>query len=320
MPAIDTEAAIYGDCQWFFASERSEINLVPSSYHDRKAIIDRILGLFLLLLAAVPLAMLLAVVRLSSRGPALFRQLRVGKNGRPFVMYKLRTMRTDAEAVTGPVWGLPHDPRATRVGKLLRKLHLDELPQLINVLKGEMSLVGPRPERPEFVPALSAEIAGYSDRIAVRPGITGLAQLNLPPDSDLNSVRRKLVLDREYIGRASLWLDVRLLACTSLRVVKLPGRWLLRWFGLHRTVTLSSAAASHFAGGDDGSDYPEAEPAGMSCAGLIHPLYAAQRPVTASRGNGNGNGHGKSNRNRNGNGGARSAPADASHASNPKPR
>ena len=155
MPAIDTEAAIYGDCQWFFASERSEINLVPSSYHDRKAIIDRILGLFLLLLAAVPLAMLLAVVRLSLRGPALFRQLRVGKNGRPFVMYKLRTMRTDAEAVTGPVWGLPHDPRATCVGKLLRKLHLDELPQLINVLKGEMSLVGPRPERPEFVPALS---------------------------------------------------------------------------------------------------------------------------------------------------------------------
>ena len=88
--------------------------------------------------------------------------------------------------------------------------------------------MGPRPERPEFVPALLAEIAGYSDRIAVRPGITGLAQLNLPPDSDLNSVHRKLVLDCEYIGRASLWLNVRLLACTSLRVVKLPGRWLLR--------------------------------------------------------------------------------------------
>jgi lipopolysaccharide/colanic/teichoic acid biosynthesis glycosyltransferase len=298
MQAVQTEAGIYGDCHRLFASQRTETRLLPSPYHARKAIIERIAGALLLVLAAVPLAVLFVLVRLSSRGPALFRQLRVGKDGRPFVMYKVRTMRADAEAVTGPVWGLLRDPRATRIGKLLRKLHLDELPQLINVMKGEMSLVGPRPERPEFVPALSEEVAGYADRLAVRPGITGLAQLNLPPDSGLDSVRRKLVLDREYITRANLWLDCRLLACTALRIVKLPEYRLLRWFGLRRTVTLAAA------GRDNGSAYPQTGPACPSCAGLIDLLYGADAPHTPSGANG----------------GARSAPADLSPRGVRKPR
>ena len=240
----------------FFASERTEINLLPSPYHDRKAIIDRILGLFLLLLAAVPLAVLFALVRLSSRGPALFRQLRVGKNGRPFVMYKLRTMRTDAEAVTGPVWGLPHDPRATRMGKLLRKLHLDELPQLINVIKGEMSFVGPRPERPEFVPGAvgrNCRLFGPDCRPAGhhRPG---------PAQP---SARQ-----RTWTACAASWFSTantsagqiygstcRLLACTSLRVFKLPGAGCSAGLGCDRTVTLSSCRQP-LRRGDNGSAYP----------------------------------------------------------------
>src|SRR5437868_12064000 len=105
-------------------------------------------------------------------------------------MYKLRSMRIDAEAGTGPVWSCHgSDPRVTGIGYWLRKLHLDELPQLFSVLRGDMSLIGPRPERPEFVRVLGDSVAGYMDRLKMVPGITGLAQINLPPDTDLNSVR-----------------------------------------------------------------------------------------------------------------------------------
>jgi len=145
-------------------------------------------------------------------------------------------MAVDAEAGSGAVWAKKRDPRVTRLGRILRALHLDELPQLFNVLKGEMSLVGPRPERPEFVQVLSAKIPGYCDRLAVPPGITGLAQLNLPPDTDLNSVRRKLFLDLEYVAHGSLALDVCLLACTVFRAMKIQGRLVLSIFGLYREV------------------------------------------------------------------------------------
>ena len=139
-----------------------------------------------------------------------------------FRMYKIRTMRRDAEAHTGPVWTKTKDPRITRIGRILRKLHLDELPQLLNVMRGEMSLVGPRPERPEFVEVLAEEIPGYMDRVLVCPGVTGLAQVNLPPDTDLKSVRRKLLLDRQYVAEAGLLLDVRLFLCTLGRMCKIP--------------------------------------------------------------------------------------------------
>jgi len=198
------------------------------------------------LIPALPLiGLLMLVVRLTSRGPALYRQVRVGRGCRRFLMYKLRTMRVDAEAHTGPVWAaVAADPRITAVGYWLRRLHLDELPQLFNVLKGEMSLVGPRPERPEFVALLADEIPGYMDRLQVLPGITGLAQVNLPPDSDLDSVRRKLVLDREYLATMSIGLDLRLLLCTAMRVFGLRGGRAVELLGLARTVALPSSPQS----------------------------------------------------------------------------
>src|SRR5262249_33837708 len=158
--------------------------LATSTYFHTKAIVDRVAAL-LLLLPAVPLiAILMVVVRITSRGPAIFSQVRVGKNGRTFTMFKLRSMRVDAEATSGPTWSSNgSDPRVTTIGYWLRRLHLDELPQLFNVIRGEMSLIGPRPERPEFVHILADEIPDYLNRLLVHPGITGLAQINLPPDS-----------------------------------------------------------------------------------------------------------------------------------------
>jgi len=208
----------------------------PSSYFVRKGYFDRTIAVVLLIPGLPIIAALAALTRLTSRGPAIYRQVRVGQGGRKFMMYKIRTMRHDAEADSGPVWSnQARDPRVTPVGRVLRRLHLDELPQLWNILKGEMSLVGPRPERPEFVHVLADAIPNYRCRLAAPPGITGLAQLNLPPDTDLVAVQRKLELDLEYIEQASLLFDIRLLVCTFLRIFKLPERWLLPLFRLHRT-------------------------------------------------------------------------------------
>ena len=201
-----------------------------SPYFRRKTVLDRVLAALLLVPGLPMIGLLILLVRLTSRGPGIYRQIRVGQRGRTFAMYKIRTMRHDAEAASG------RDPRITPMGRLLRYLHLSGLPQLLNVLKGDMSLVGPRPDRPEFVHVLAVAIPGYLNRLDVPPGVTGLAQLNLPPDSDLISVRRKLVLDREYIEQAGLLLDMRLLCFTSLRILKLPERWMLSIFGLHRDV------------------------------------------------------------------------------------
>jgi lipopolysaccharide/colanic/teichoic acid biosynthesis glycosyltransferase len=154
-------------------------------------------------------------------------------------MYKIRTMVHNAEAGTGPTWATSNDPRLTRLGYVVRKLHLDELPQLWNVVRGEMSLVGPRPERPEFTHWLAKEIPGYLDRLTVLPGITGLAQINLPPDSDLESVRRKLQLDLEYIRTAGAFLDLRMMACTAFRMIGLRGDVAMRLCWVKRTVKSS---------------------------------------------------------------------------------
>jgi lipopolysaccharide/colanic/teichoic acid biosynthesis glycosyltransferase len=131
-------------------------------------------------------------------------------------------MGHDCEKVSGPQWSRPGDPRITRVGAFLRRTHLDELPQLWNVLRGEMSLVGPRPERPEFVPALAEAIPGYLGRLQVRPGVTGLAQVTLPADTDLDSVRRKLASDLHYVNYFNAWLDLRILLATGLKVFGTP--------------------------------------------------------------------------------------------------
>ena len=208
-------------------------------YFTAKAIIDRVAGLILLIISLPMIALLVLTIRLSSKGPGIYSQVRVGRGGRHFTMYKLRTMRTDAESRTGPVWATAgRDPRVTALGHWLRTLHLDELPQLYNLLRGEMSLVGPRPERPEFVTVLAEKIPGYLDRLQVPPGITGLAQVNLPPDSDLDSVRAKLQLDQEYIHTCGLWLDLRIALCTMLRLVGLRGGRAVSLLGLKRVVVL----------------------------------------------------------------------------------
>jgi len=172
-----------------------------------------------LLVIAGPIMLLCAVlVKLTSRGPAFYSQMRLGLGGKPYRIYKLRTMYHLCEAVSGPKWSQLGDPRITRLGRFLRATHLDELPQLWNIMRGEMSLIGPRPERPEFVLALAAAIPLYKKRLLVRPGVTGLAQVQLPPDTDLESVHSKVAYDLYYVGQANPWMDLRILAATALKV------------------------------------------------------------------------------------------------------
>jgi lipopolysaccharide/colanic/teichoic acid biosynthesis glycosyltransferase len=235
----------------------------PAPYFRWKGIIDRVMAVALLIPGLPLIALLVALVRLSSKGPGIYRQARVGKDGRRFMMFKIRTMQQDAEAVTGPVWTQPQDPRITTVGKFLRKLHLDELPQLFNVLKGEMSLVGPRPERPEFVRVLGEAVPGYRNRLAVLPGITGLAQINLPPDSDIISVQRKLLLDCEYVERGGLWLDTRLMICTFLRLFKLPEGWLQFLLSLRRDAKIPGMPVMATAAAATDADSAQATPAAI---------------------------------------------------------
>lgn len=212
-------------------------------YFAWKGALDRIAAAILLIPGLPMIGILVLLIRLTSKGPGVYRQVRVGRNGRIYTMYKLRSMRSDAELKTGPVWTtIGSDSRITPLGYWLRKLHLDELPQLFNVLKGEMSLIGPRPERPEFVQVLSQNIPEYCDRLRVAPGITGLAQINLPPDTDLNSVRRKLILDLEYIETASLAFDFRIFLCTLFRIVGIRGDLAMRIMSLQRTVMLKGVS------------------------------------------------------------------------------
>jgi len=218
---------------------RVDSGIAVSSYHSYKRGID-ITAAFLMLIPGVPIILfLIFLVKLTSKGPGIFAQVRVGKDGKLFTMYKIRTMRFDAEAGTGAVWATKKDPRTTLLGRVLRRLHLDEFPQLINVLRGEMSLVGPRPERPEFVELLSEKIQGYSQRLLVVPGITGYAQLNLPADRDLDDVRRKLALDSEYIEKASLWFDFRLILGTACRLFKYAHKTPLQCLGIYQKAETS---------------------------------------------------------------------------------
>jgi len=164
------------------------------------------------LLVSLPLFPFIAVlIRLDSPGPAFFRQERVGEGERVFTLLKFRSMRVDAEAATGPKWAQDQDDRRTAVGRFLRKSRLDELPQLINVLKGDMSFVGPRPERPFFVAVLLKEIPYYSARHAVKPGITGWAQIRYSYGASKEDALEKLQYDLYYIKNLSIWLDLTIL-------------------------------------------------------------------------------------------------------------
>ncbi len=191
-------------------------------YGSCKAAADFVAALVLFVLALPVMVAVGLLVKLTSPGPVIYRQTRLGRGGSPYTLRKIRTMAHNCELHSGPRWSTAHDPRVTPLGRFLRKTHLDELPQLWNVLCGEMSLVGPRPERPEFVPTLERSIPRYRERLRVRPGITGLAQVQLPPDTDLASVRRKLAYDLYYVGHLGPWLDLKLVVCTGLSLVGVP--------------------------------------------------------------------------------------------------
>jgi sugar transferase (PEP-CTERM system associated) len=174
-----------------------------------------LVGATLSLMVAGPLMLLVAIaIKLDSKGPALYRQTRVGKDGMPFSCLKFRSMSVDAETKTGPVWAGENDPRITRVGRIIRTLRFDELPQFINVLKGEMSFVGPRPERPHFVEKLKQDIPFYDLRHSVRPGITGWAQVSLHYGATVEESQEKLEYDLFYIKNNSLSFDLLIMFST----------------------------------------------------------------------------------------------------------
>ena len=165
----------------------------------------------------LPLFLVVAIlIKITSPGSAFFTQVRIGKNGRRFVLWKFRTMVEDAEK-RGPQWSKPKDPRVTPFGKFLRRAHLDELPQLINIVRGEFSLVGPRPERPEFVAALEKEIPYYELRYLIKPGLTGWAQVNYRYGASIDEAYEKLQYDIYYLKNRSLWLDLLIILKTAKR-------------------------------------------------------------------------------------------------------
>jgi exopolysaccharide biosynthesis polyprenyl glycosylphosphotransferase len=181
-----------------------------------------IVASLLLLILAMPLVLLAAIaVKLESRGPAFYRQRRVGLYNQAFDILKLRSMRVDAEAAGKAQWAAQDDPRVTRVGRFIRKVRIDELPQAWTVLKGEMSFVGPRPERPQFVRQLEQQLPYYAERHMVKPGITGWAQINYPYGASVEDARHKLEYDLYYAKNYSPFLDLLILLQT-LRVVLWP--------------------------------------------------------------------------------------------------
>jgi lipopolysaccharide/colanic/teichoic acid biosynthesis glycosyltransferase len=222
------------------SGEISRLQPLRRWYLPIKGLAD-FLGACVLGVILLPVVLIAVVlVKLTSRGPAFYLQTRVGKNGRPFTLIKLRTMVHNAEALTGPVWATTNDSRVTLLGRYLRDLHIDEFPQLVNVLAGQMSLIGPRPERPEFVSRLEWVIRDYRERLNVRPGISGLAQLKLPPDSDIDSVRRKLTHDLYYVRHVSPVLDAKLLFFTGGLLLVKSIRGIVRYLGLPSNAEIES--------------------------------------------------------------------------------
>ncbi|MFC1658456.1 sugar transferase [Candidatus Omnitrophota bacterium] len=188
-----------------------------------KKLFDVIIAGFGLLLLSPVILLVCLLVKVNSRGPVFFRQKRLGKNNRIFKMWKFRTMQHRAERHTGPVWADEDDPRVTTLGNVLRKTHLDELPQLVNVLKGDMSLIGPRPERPEMADMINGHINDFNRRHNIRPGITGLAQVRYRYGASIQDSARKLRYDLLYMKNKGWALDLQILLWTLERVVTREG-------------------------------------------------------------------------------------------------
>jgi exopolysaccharide biosynthesis polyprenyl glycosylphosphotransferase len=204
------------DPAWFFQLNTSGDYFIFQGF---KRQMDILLSLTGMLLGAPVLLLLAILIKIESRGPVFYSQVRVGQYDRPFHIWKLRSMRTDAE-VNGPRWAGKNDQRVTRVGRIIRKTRLDELPQFWNILVGNMSFVGPRPERPKFVEELAGVIPFYDQRHLVKPGLTGWAQINYPYGASQEDALQKLKYDLYYVRNASLFLDVHIILRTIGAVMK----------------------------------------------------------------------------------------------------
>jgi exopolysaccharide biosynthesis polyprenyl glycosylphosphotransferase len=214
--------ARYVDERWVATAEGS---LNEQSFQVIKRLVDVILAFTGLLLSSPLLVLATVLIKIEDGDGVFYSQERVGKGGKPFRVHKLRTMVGRAEDITGPVWASPDDPRVTRVGRWLRKLRIDEIPQVWNVLKGEMSFVGPRPERPVFVDALQSKFPVYSLRHLVRPGITGWAQVRYPYAASEEDALLKLEYDLYYLQNASMLFDLRIILKTISTVASGWGSW-----------------------------------------------------------------------------------------------
>jgi lipopolysaccharide/colanic/teichoic acid biosynthesis glycosyltransferase len=216
----------------------------PRGYEDRARRALNVTVASLGLLVTAPVMVVIAVlIKLTSRGPVMYRQTRVGLDrrapgseggnhrrtadvgGKPFTIYKFRTMAAGESEGGRQVWAAPDDVRVTSLGRILRQFRLDELPQLVNVLKGDMNVVGPRPEQPRIFAGLRTQVHKYSERQRVRPGITGWAQINHHYDESVEDVRRKVAFDLEYISRQSLTQDLKIMLLTAPTVVLRKGAW-----------------------------------------------------------------------------------------------
>lgn len=191
------------------------LELARRQFRMFKEVLDLIGGTIALILFLPVMLMAALMIKLADpKGPVLYHQVRVGLNGRLFTIYKLRSMYVDAEKHGKAQWAGKDDPRVIPICRWMRKSHVDELPQLVNILRGEMSLVGPRPERPEIFEELSQKLPAFEQRLAVKPGLTGLAQIKNGYDTDLESVRRKLEYDLQYIREMSLGQEIKLILGT----------------------------------------------------------------------------------------------------------
>jgi lipopolysaccharide/colanic/teichoic acid biosynthesis glycosyltransferase len=216
--------------------------LLPAAPEGKRRVLNVVVAAIGLLLATPVLVLVAVLIKLTSPGPVFYTQRRVGLDrrratqsngsgqrhvdhgGRPFTIYKFRTMRVDGDR-GAEMWARPDDPRITSLGRILRKFRLDELPQLFNVLRGDMNVVGPRPEQPAIFASLRARIDGYQRRQRVRPGITGWAQVNLSYDRSIDDVRRKVLLDLQYVARQSMAEDLRIMLRTVPVVLLRKGGW-----------------------------------------------------------------------------------------------
>lgn len=189
-------------------------HLARRYFNTAKDVVDILLGVVAFILCLPVMILCSLMIKFSSRGPLFYTQQRVGKDGKPFTMYKFRTMYIDAETRSGAVWAQKNDPRVVPACRWMRRSHMDELPQILNVIKGEMSLVGPRPERDEILTELEKTYPDARKRLAVRPGITGLAQIRNGYDSSVEGFGEKLKSDLEYIENRKWWLEFKILLLT----------------------------------------------------------------------------------------------------------